>query len=86
MKLTVITGNNKGNKRAKIKIPSYKEASFTCNSGLVTRKVNDLSLIISISGDQFKEKENISEKLIINGESNLYMFVLRSLDHFISIF
>ena len=42
-------------------------------------KVKDLPLIISISGDQFKEKENMPEELIINDESNLYMiFVLCS--------
>ena len=51
-----------------------------------------MPLIISISGDQFEEKENIPEEFIFNDESNLYMFVLvtvfliKSLDHFISIF
>ena len=91
VKLTDITGDNKGIRRGKIKISSYKEVCFTCNLGEVTRKVKDFPLIISISGDQFKEKENIPEELIINDESNLYMLVLvtmflKSLDHFISIF
>ena len=39
-------------------------------------KVKDLPLIISISGEQFKEKENMPEELIINDESNLYMLVV----------
>ena len=56
VKLTDIIGDNKGIRRAKIKISSYKEVCFTCNLGEVTRKVKDLPLIISISGDQFKEK------------------------------
>ena len=91
VKLTDIIGDNKGIRRAKIKISSYKEVCFTCNLGEVTRKVKDLPLIISISGDQFKEKENIPEELIINDKSNFYMLVLvtmflKSLDHFISIF
>ena len=76
VKLTDIIGDNKGIRRAKIKISSYKEVCFTCNLGEVTRKVKDLPLIISISGDQFKEKENIPGQLIINGESNLNMLVL----------
>ena len=71
VKLTDIEGDNKGIRRAKIKISSYKEVCFTCNLGEVTRKVKDLPLIISISGDQFKEKENIPEELIINDKSNL---------------
>ena len=75
VKLTDIIGDNKGIRRAKIKISSYKEVCFTCNLGEVTRKVKDLPLIISISGDQFKEKENIPEELIINDKSNLYMLV-----------
>ena len=59
--------------------------------GEVTGKVKGLPLIISINGDQFKEKENIPEQLIINNESNLYMLVLvamflKFLDYFISIF
>ena len=91
VKLADITGDNKGIRTAKIKISSYKEVCFACNLGEVTRKVKDLPLIISISGDQFKEKENIPEELIINDESNLYMLVLvtmflESLDHSISIF
>ena len=56
MKLTDIIGDNKGIRRAKIKISSYKEVCFTYNLGDVTRKVKDLPLIIGISGDQFKEK------------------------------
>ena len=92
MKQRDITGDdNKGIRRPKIKILPYKEVCFTCNLGEVTRKVKDLPIIISISADQFKEKESIPEELIINDESNLYMLVLvtmllKSLDHFISIF
>ena len=56
VKLTEITGDNKGMRRAKIKISSYKEVCFTCNLGEVTRKVEDLPLIISISGDSLKKK------------------------------
>ena len=77
--------------KSKIKISCYKEVYFTCNSAAVARNVKELPLIISISGDQFKEKENIPEELIINCESNLYMLVLvtmflKSLDNFISVF
>ena len=91
MKLTDITGDNKGIRTAKIKISSYKEICVACNLGEVTRKVKDMPLIISTSGDQFKEKENIPEELIINDESNLHMLVLvtmflKSLHHSISIF
>ena len=39
-------------------------------------KVKDLPLIISISGDKNKKKENMPEELIINDESNLYMLVV----------
>ena len=90
-KLTDIGGDNKGIRKAKIKISSYKEVCFTCNLEEVTIKVKDLPLNISISDDPFKGKENILEELIINDESNLYMLVLitvflKSLDHFISIF
>ena len=45
VKLTDIIGDNKGIRRAKIKISSYKEVCFTCNLGEVTRKVRDLPLI-----------------------------------------
>ena len=88
MKLSYITGDNKGIRRPKIKISSYKEVCFACNLGEVTRKVKDLPLIISICGDQFKENKNIPEEFIINNESNLYMLVLvtmflKSLDDFI---
>ena len=91
VKLTDITGGNKEIRRAEIKILSYKEVCCTCNLGDVTRKVKDLPLIISISGDQFKEKGNIPEELISNDKSNLYLLVLvtmflKSLYHFISIF
>ena len=91
VKLTDITGGNEGIRRAEIKILSYKEVCFTFNLGEVTRKVKDLPLIISISGDQFKEKGNIPEELISNDQSNLYLLVLvtmflKSLYHFISIF
>ena len=91
LKLIDITGDNKGIRRAKIKISPNMEVCFTCYLGEVTRKVKDLPIIISISADQFKEKESIPEELIINDESNLYMLVLvtmllKSLDHFISIF
>ena len=88
VKLSYITGDNKGIRRPKIKISSYKEVCFACNLGEVTRKVKDLPLIISICGDQFKENKNILEEFIINNESNLYMLVLvtmflKSLDDFI---
>ena len=76
VKLTYITGDNKGIRRAKIKISCCKEVCFACNLGEVTKKVKDLPLIISICGDQFKENKNIPEEFIINNETNLYMLVL----------
>ena len=47
-KLTDITDDNNGIRRATIKISSHKKVCFTCNSGTVIRKVKYLPLIISI--------------------------------------
>ena len=82
---------NETNNSIKAEVVSYDERCMTCKLGTVTQRVESLTEIIIISGDQLKFQENVPEYLTINEETNSFMLVLvtlfiSGLDHFIYFF